>query len=78
MWRQMQAGRLQQITEHVDRIERDLAEVYELVTRMGQALAVELGTEEAATPDLRLSRDRGVTSACWDARPPIQEDSASL
>lgn len=74
----MFGGRLLQITEHIDRIERDLAEVYELVSRMRQALDAGPGPAEMADPDFRLSRDRSVTSACWNAQPHIQEDSASL
>jgi hypothetical protein len=74
----MFAGRLGQITEHVDRVERDLAEVYELISRMRQALDAESGPTDTADPDFRLSRDRGVTSTCWNTQRPIQEDSASL
>lgn len=76
--RRIFAGRLQQITEHVDRIERDLADVYELVSRMRQALDAEAGAADTADSDVRLSRDRSVTSACWSSQPPIQADSASL
>jgi hypothetical protein len=76
--RQMYAGRLQQIIDHVDRIERDLADVYELVARMQQAMDAEPESPAVADPDMRLSRDRSVTSACWDRRALIQEDSASL
>jgi hypothetical protein len=76
--RQMFGGRLRQITEHVDRIERDLADVYELVNRMQQDLDAESDAAEVADQDLRLARDRSVTSACWDRHPLIQEDSATL
>jgi len=74
----MFAGRLEQITAHVDRIERDLADVYELVSRMRQALDAEAEASDTADLDVRLSRDRGVTSTCWSQDRPIQEDSAGL
>jgi len=74
----MFAGRLEQITAHVDRMEHDLADVYELVSRMRQALDAEAEASDTADPDVRLSRDRSVTSACWNPQRPIQEDSASL
>jgi hypothetical protein len=70
----MRDGRLLQITEHIDRIERELAEVQELVTRM------RLDTGEAANlRGAQLARDRTVTSACWpNTQVVVQEDSASL
>jgi hypothetical protein len=74
----MHAGRLQQIAEHADRIERDLADVRELVSRMRRDVDAEPDAARDAVPDLRLPRDRSVTSACWQTHPPIQEDSASL
>lgn len=74
----MHEGRLQQIAEHADRIERDLADVRELVARMRQDVDAESNVAGDTVPDLQLSRDRSVTSACWQTHPPIQEDSASL
>jgi hypothetical protein len=74
----MHAGRLQQIAEHVDRIEQDLADVRELVSRMRRDADTEPGTAGGAVPDLQLPRDRSVTSACWQTHPVIQEDSASF
>lgn len=70
----MREGRLEQITEHIDRIEHDLSEVQELVARMRDA-----ADQPESIRDMQLSRDRSVTSACWLAAPaPVQEDSASL
>lgn len=76
--RKLFAGRLRQITQLVDRIERDLADVQELVARMQQSVGTEQAIPESDDLDVRLSRDRSVTSTCWDKRPLIQEDSASL
>jgi hypothetical protein len=71
----MRDGRLQQITEHIDRIERELSEVRELVARMRDDDSAPLTVRET-----QLSRDRSVTSYCWPDRStiPVQEDSASL
>jgi hypothetical protein len=74
----MRDGRLEQIREHVDRVERELDQIMELVTR--------LQTEDDSTSpsdvrSMQLPRDRSVTSACWPSVPlqgPVQEDSASL
>jgi hypothetical protein len=75
----MLAGRLQQITEHVDRIERDLAEVYELVSRMRQALDSEAGAANTADSDTSGFPETEASPApCWSPQPPIQEDSAGL
>jgi hypothetical protein len=68
--RRMNAGRLQQIAEYVDRIEQDLADVRELVARMQQAMDTEPVSPATANPDLQLPRDRSVTSACWQKRQP--------
>jgi hypothetical protein len=70
----MRDGRLQQITEHIDRIEHDLADVQELVARMRGD-----NNEAESIADMQLSRNRQVTSACWTTVPVrVQEDSASL
>jgi predicted transcriptional regulator len=70
----MRDGAMQQITEHIDRIERELSEVQELVTRMREDNA-----ELASIRGAQLARDRGVTSSCWpDESVRVQEDSASL
>jgi hypothetical protein len=70
----MREGRLEQITEHIDQIEHDLAEVQELVARMRDD-----NSEAASIPDMQLSGNRQVTSACWTCAPVrVQEDSASL
>jgi hypothetical protein len=67
-------GRLQQIRERVDRVERELDAIMELVGRM------QVEEPPSAALDVRaLQRldERGVTSAVWPM-PPAQEDSASL
>jgi hypothetical protein len=70
----MRDGRLLQVTEHIDRIERELSEVQELVMRMREETA-----EAASIRHTQLARDRTVTSACWPNTPVVvQEDSASL
>lgn len=70
----MRDGRLDQITEHIDRIERELAEVQELVVRMREDIG-----EMTSIRDTQLRRDRNVTSACWPSGANrVQEDSASL
>jgi hypothetical protein len=74
----MHAGRLQQIAEHVDRIEQDLADVRELIARIQQDVDAEPTTAADSVADLQLPRDRSVTSASWQTRPAIQDDSASL
>jgi hypothetical protein len=61
----MFAERLQQITEHVDRIERDLAEVYELVSRMRQALDADAGARDTADPDVRPPGFLLPDKYCW-------------
>ncbi len=70
----MRDGRLQQITEHIDRIEHELSEVQELVARMRDD-----DSAPVTVRDTQLSRERSVTSACWpDSSVMVQEDSASL
>lgn len=72
----MYAGRLRQISEHIDRIENDLADMQELVTRMQEGLAISDGA--GSVTEARLTRDRGVTSALWEPKRAVQVDSASI
>jgi hypothetical protein len=70
----MRDGRLEQIREHVDRVEHELGEIMELVTRM------QADEPAPAALDVRGMQgpgERAVTSACWPVLP-LQEDSASL
>jgi hypothetical protein len=71
--KQVRDGRLEQITERIDRIERELADIQELVTRMRDD-----ETGALSVPEMLPSSARTVTSACWQPLPLIQEDSASL
>lgn len=70
----MRDSRLEQITEHIHRIEHELAEVQELVARIRDDSG-----EPATIRDTQLARDRSVTSACWTPSAiTVQEASASL
>ena len=70
----MRDGRLQQITEHIDRIEHELSDVQELVARMQED-----DREQVVARDSQLPREPSVTSACWpNSAVIVQEDSASL
>jgi hypothetical protein len=65
--RRMRSSRLEQIAEHIRRVEDQLANVRELVTRMQAAD----GNDEAPSiRDTQLASDRSVTSACWGTADP--------
>ena len=68
--RRMREGRLQQITEYVARIESDLADVRELITRIQR--------DDADTAVAPMPGDRSVTSSLWESRPAAYENSAGL
>ncbi len=68
--RRMREGRLQQITEYVARIESDLADLRELITRVQR--------DDADTAIAPTPRDRSVTSSLWESRPAVYENSAGL
>lgn len=70
----MRDGRLEQIREHVDRVEHELNEIMELVTRMQ---AAEPAPAALDVRGMQRPGERSATSACWPV-PPLQEDSASL
>jgi hypothetical protein len=67
-------GRLEQIREHVDRVEHELNEIMELVAHMqaDEPAPAALDLRGMQRPD-----ERSATSACWPV-PLLQEDSASL
>jgi hypothetical protein len=71
----MRDGRLDQIREHVDRVETELDLIMELVTRMQ---ADEPMTSALDVRGMQRADARGVTSALWPQLPIVQEDSASL
>jgi hypothetical protein len=66
--RRLRDGRLQQIREHVDKIEVHLDDIAELVARLDME-----PYEDRAQP----TREPSITGACWP-NPPVQENSASL
>jgi hypothetical protein len=70
----MRDGRLEQIREHVGRVEHELDEIMELVTRMQ---ADEPAPGALDVRGMQRPGARTVTSACWPVLP-LQEDSASL
>jgi hypothetical protein len=70
--KRMRLGRLQQITERIDRVESELADIQVLVLRMQQ----DESRSEVSEP--MRAREPSVTSTCWEPRPMVQEDSASL
>jgi hypothetical protein len=70
----MRDGRLDQIREHVDRVEHELNEIMELVTRMQADEPAPAGLDVRG---MQRPGARTATSACWPV-PPMQEDSASL
>jgi hypothetical protein len=70
---QMRDGRLEQIRGRVDRVEHELNEIMELVTRMqaGEPAPAALDVRGMRRPD-----ERSATSTCWPAAL-LPEDSAS-
>jgi len=77
--KRMRDGRLQQITQHIDRIETELADVAELVARMQR------DSETSTDQVTAMAAEPSVTGTCWEPRrlpdgvmPPFQQDSASL
>jgi hypothetical protein len=70
----MRDGRLEQIREHTDRVEHELTEIMELVTRMQADEPAPAGLD---VHGMQRPGERTATSACWPVLP-MQEDSASL